>query len=175
MKSVEEFQELETFKSYTKIYSPEIEKTQFGEFVLIDKIFEMFLYASGQRFLPALTMAKFSKIAKFFRGVGNKQISKFDFDVCYKKMVTFHEQMDFYAFLDSIDFLLEKCFVKSKLEQDEKMRFLVENYERVKNMKKEPRRRTRRKEVDGRAMVAKGIYAGVREKKKRGSRKRGFI
>lgn len=55
-------------------------------------------------------MAKFSKIAKLFRGLGNKILNKFDADVCYKKMLEYHDQMDFYAFIDAIGYLLEKCF-----------------------------------------------------------------
>jgi len=55
-------------------------------------------------------MAKFSKIAKLFRNLGNRIINKFETEVCYKKMLNYHEQMDFYAFIDAIEFLLDKCY-----------------------------------------------------------------
>lgn len=168
LKTPEELDNLEVFKSYTRILSPEIEKNEYSEYNLLDKIYEMFLYASGQRFLPALTMAKFSKIAKIFSGVGNKPISKFDVDVCYKKMVGFHEQLDFYAFLDSIDFLIQKCFIKSELDEEKKLRIVIENFEKVMSKKKDPvgaRRKTKKKKnVDMRAKIAKGMYMADRDK-----------
>lgn len=55
-------------------------------------------------------MPKFSKIAKLFKGLGNKIINKFDADMCYKKMMEYHDQMDFYAFIDAIGHLLGKAF-----------------------------------------------------------------
>lgn len=167
MKSPEEQMNLDVYKSYSLIYSPEIEQEIFREYLAIDKVLDMFIWASGQRFLPALTMSKFSKIAKVFKGIGTKPVSKFDVDVCYKKMVNFHEQMDFYAFLDSIDFLLRRAFMKSELKESEKMKVLMDNFEIVKTEKKVVKKSKPRGAFNGLGMIGE-IY-GV--KKKGGKRK----
>jgi hypothetical protein len=81
-----------------------------GEYSVFDDLLDVFLEISGQRFFPSLTMQKFSKITKLFKGLGYRIINKFDVDQCYKKMMEYHDQIDFYAFIDAIQYLLEKCF-----------------------------------------------------------------
>lgn len=171
LKPLEDLETLETFKSYTQIFSPKIEKEHYGQMNLLDRIYDMFLYASGQRFLPALSMAKFSKISKVFKNIGNKPLTKFDVDVCYKKMVTFHEQMDFYAFVDSIEFLLQKCFVKTELDEEKKLRILIENFDKVKSLKK-TKSKKKGKKPDGRTLAVKGVYIGSSDNERVGRRNR---
>ena len=119
--------EYEEYDSYTQIFSPDIEEEIFGDYSIFDDLLDIFMEVSGQRFFPSLTMAKFSKIAKLFRGIGNKIINKFDAEVCYKKMMEYHDQMDFYAFIDAVGYLLDKSFDEppSRDNKSECFRFLT--------------------------------------------------
>lgn len=110
LKPIEKIQEYEEYDSYTQIYSPDIESELLGNYSVIDDLLDLFLEVSGQRFFPSLTIQKFSKITKLFKGLGNRIINKFDVDQCFKKMSEYHDQIDFYAFIDAISYLLEKCF-----------------------------------------------------------------
>lgn len=116
---------LEEFKSYTQVFSPEIEQEMVSEFGIIDTLYDLFLAVSGSRFQSALTMSKFTKVTKLFRGVTNKIINKIDVEMIYKKILQVHENMDFYAFIPAIDLLMIKTFGKNsdlnKKEQYEKI------------------------------------------------------
>ena len=98
--------------------------------------------------MAALSMAKFSKLAKIFTKIGNKKVTKFDIDVCYKKMVSFHEQMDYYAFVDSIDYLLDKSFAKTEVSEEDRLNELIKAFGAVKG--------SLATRVDGRRNLKKG-------------------
>jgi hypothetical protein len=91
LKPIDKILEYEEYDSYTQIYSPDIESELLAGYSVIDDLFDVFLEVSGQRFFPSLTMQKFSKITKLFKGLGNKIINKFDVDQCYKKMMEYHD------------------------------------------------------------------------------------
>jgi hypothetical protein len=114
LKSPEKILEYSEYDSYTQIFCPELEETEFAEFGVFDDILDIFLILAGSKFIPTLSLLKFTKIGKLFKNLGNKSVDKSQIELCYKKMLLFHESMDFYAFVDSVEFLLNKCFPKSE-------------------------------------------------------------
>lgn len=133
LKSPDSIENYEEYDSYTQIFSPEIEEKVFEGNHLFDDMLDVFLEISGQRFFPTLTMAKFSKIARLFRGMGNKIINKFEAEICYKKMLEYHEQMDFYAFIDAVDYLLKKCFgERSNFTEKEQFEMFIDSFKKAK-------------------------------------------
>lgn len=132
LKSVDAIENYEEYDSYTQIFSPDVEEEVFGDNHLFDDMLDVFLEVCGQRFFPTLTMAKFSKIAKLFRGLGKKIINKFEAEVCYKKMIAYHEQMDFYAFFDAVDYLLKKCFgTDSALSEKQQLELFIDSFKKA--------------------------------------------
>ena len=75
---------------------------------------DIFLVLAGSKFTPTLTLLKFAKIGRLFKNLGNKSVDKSQIELCYKKMLQYHESMDFYAFVDSVEYLLNKCFPRSE-------------------------------------------------------------
>ena len=82
LKGTDTIENYEEYDSYTQIFSEDIEEEHFAKKSVFDDLLDVFLEVSGQRFYPSLTMAKFSKIAKLFRGLGTRIINKFDVEVC---------------------------------------------------------------------------------------------
>jgi len=133
MKDITKIENYEEYDSYTQIFSPDIEDEVFDGNHTFDELLDLFLEVSGQRFFPSLTMPKFSKISKLFRGLGKKIINKFETDTCYKKMMSYHEQMDFYAFFDAVDYLLKRCFGEgSNVPERDQMEMFLENFRNAK-------------------------------------------
>lgn len=99
-----------------------------------DDLLDVFLEVSGQRFTPTLTMAKFTKISRLFRNIGDRIVNKFEAECCYKKMMTYHEQMDFYAFFDAVDYLLKKCYSEEASIEGERERMgaFIREFKRAK-------------------------------------------
>lgn len=113
-KSVEKIADYEEYDSYTQIYSPEVDAELFKEHYLHDGLYELFLELTGQRFYPALTALKFCRIAKVLKDVGPRNLNRVEIEVCMKKTLEFHEQLDLYAFFDCVDLLLDKIFEHEK-------------------------------------------------------------
>jgi hypothetical protein len=133
LKKTEDIENYEEYDSYTQIFSPDLEEELFKEKNYFDELLDVFLEVCGQRFFPTLTMQKFCKIAKLFRGLGDKIINKFEAEVCYKKMMHYHEQMDFYAFIDAVDFLLKRCFGDdSEISEREQLALFLDAFRKAK-------------------------------------------
>lgn len=133
MKPKDEIENYEEYDSYTQIFSPELEEEMFSGRNYFDDLLDVFLEISGQRFTPTLTMAKFTKIARLFRHIGKNIINKFDAECCYKKMLNYHEQLDFYAFFDAVDFLLRKCYGEdSEVGEKQRMSEFIEAFKKAK-------------------------------------------
>lgn len=134
LKSKEEIENYEEYDSYTQVFSPELEAEMFEDKNYFDDLLDIFLEVSGQRFTPTLTMAKFTKIARLFRNIGDRTVNKFEAECCYKKMMNYHEQMDFYAFFDAVDYLLKKCYSSeaSVADERERMSAFIREFKRAK-------------------------------------------
>ena len=133
LKSIQDIENYEEYDSYTQIFSPELEEEMFKEKNYFDDLLDIFLEVSGQRFMPSLTMPKFTKIARLFKGIGKRNINKHEVEICYKKMMNYHEQMDFYAFFDAVDFLLKKCYGdESELSAREQVAEFITQFRRAK-------------------------------------------
>lgn len=133
MKDPEEIENYEEYDSYTQIYSPELDEEMFEGRHYFDDLLDVFLEVAGQRFTPTLTMAKFAKIGRLFRNIGEHIINKFDVEICYKKMMNYHEQMDFYAFFDAIDYLLKQCYGEnSEVGERERFKEFIQEFRNAK-------------------------------------------
>lgn len=133
-KPLEKIMDYEEYDSYTQIYSPEVEEELFAKQDLFDALYELFLELSGPRFFPALTLVKFCRIAKVLKDVGPRNLNRVEIEVCYKKTLEYHEQMDLYAFFDSIILILSKIFETEKQPTDDKarLRLLVDKFKAMK-------------------------------------------
>lgn len=109
-KTVENIEDYEEYDSYTQIYSPEVEEQLFPQNNVYDILLKMFIELSGSQFFPALTSLKFCRIGKVLKDIGTKNLNKVELEVCFKKTLEFHEQMDFYAFIDCIEMICSKIF-----------------------------------------------------------------
>lgn len=106
----------------------------FKDFYLHDGLYELFLELTGQRFYPALTALKFCRIAKVLKDVGPRNLNRVEIEVCMKKTLEFHEQLDLYAFFDSVDLLLDKIFEHEKepTTRQQRTRKLVDKFRGMK-------------------------------------------
>lgn len=109
-KTVDKIEDYEEYDSYTQIYSPEVEEKLFAQNNLYDRLLQLFIELSGPRFYPSLTASKFVRISKVLKDLGCRSLNKVELEVCFKKTLEFHEQMDFYAFIDCIELICSKIF-----------------------------------------------------------------
>lgn len=124
-KPLEKIMDYEEYDSYTQIYSPDTEEELFKNQDLFDCLFELFSELAGPRFSPDLTVVKFCRIAKVLKDVGVRNLNRVEIEVCYKKTLEYHEQMDLYAFFDSVILLLSKLFEGEKEPTSDKERLQV--------------------------------------------------
>ena len=102
-KSKKDMEDFLEYDSYTQIYNSEIDKG-LGHVSFYDVVYGLFVEISGQRFFPTLTQSKFSKILPVLKQLNpSLKMNRFNLDAFYKKMIEFHEQLDFYAFVDTIE------------------------------------------------------------------------
>ena len=109
-KTVDKIEDYEEYDSYTQIYSPEVEQKMFAEKTTYDNLLNIFIELSGTQFFPALTPIKFCRIGKILKDLGHRHLNKIELDVCFKRTLEFHEQMDFYAFIDCMELICSKIF-----------------------------------------------------------------
>lgn len=105
--------DFEEFKSYKKIMDPKILNSAYKTEANFMKILDMYNYCNGLDlpFTDSLSMSKFSKLISFFGGnLGDKNVTKFDMDVVYKKMTSVHEKINIKAFFESVLILLESSY-----------------------------------------------------------------
>lgn len=110
--------EFQKFRSYQKVFDPEIESEGFGNVNELDRILEMFIGLSGIKFTASLNGNKFSKIVKSFNGLGNEKIGLIDADIAFKKAEKAHGSMDFEGFIDALKHLITKAWGFDAEEQD---------------------------------------------------------
>jgi hypothetical protein len=103
-------EDLPEFKSYEKIFDQSIENSDFGNCSEYDSLLDMFVWLCGYKFFASLTMLKFSKVAPWLRGVGDRQVCKIDVDVAWKKIQGIGGCMTFDGFVWSLLELVRKCF-----------------------------------------------------------------
>lgn len=130
-KSVDYIEDYEEYDSYTQIYSPEVEAKLFQGNDIYDSLLKIFIELSGTQFFPALTAIKFCRISKVLKELGVKNLNKIELEVCFKKTLEFHEQMDFYAFIDCIELICSKIF-PSEMPLVDAMRAICEKYDSMK-------------------------------------------
>lgn len=122
MKKLDEYLE---YDSYTQIFSEEIEKEEYSHCSYYDRLFDLFSEIAGQRFFPTLTQGKFNKLLPILKRLNpNFRLNKFFLDNYYKRIIEYHEQLDFYAFIDGVEDLVSKCMDNSGIpekEWDEKL------------------------------------------------------
>lgn len=134
-KQLDKIMDYEEYDSYTQIYSPEVDAELFSEQSLHDGLYNLFLELTGQRFYPALTPLKFCRIAKVIKDIGPRNLNRVEIEVCMKKTLEFHEQMDLYAFFDSVEMILDKIFEPEK-EPTTKMERTKKLVDKFNSMKK---------------------------------------
>jgi tubulin polyglutamylase TTLL11 len=130
-KSVDKIEDYEEYDSYTQIYGPDVEEELFAENSVYDHIYNLFVDLSGPRFFPALTPVKFCRISKVLKDVGTKTLNKVELEICFKKTLEHHEQMDFYAFIDCIELLCSKIYPPETPLRDA-MEGICKNYSSMK-------------------------------------------
>ena len=105
-----------------------MEEELFGGDLIHDYLYGLFLELSGQRFFPALSLAKFVRISKVVRELGGKLLNKVDLEVCYKRILEYHEQMDFYAFIDAAEYIVDMVFPGEEHTLKSKLTKLVDKF-----------------------------------------------
>lgn len=124
----------EEYDSYTQIYNPDIDSNKLERFNIVDKIYSIFLMLAGQNFYSTLTMLKFTKIIKILRLIGGKTINRYELELIYKNLLSYHENMDFYCFLDAVESILNRMFPEEdEFTKIEKYRLLVNKFDLVKD------------------------------------------
>lgn len=134
-KGIEKIYDYEEYDSYTQIFGPDVEAELFPDKSLLDGLYALFLELSGPRFFPALSLIKYCRIGKVLKDLGPRNLNRVDIEVCFKKTLEFHEQMDLYAFFDSMDLILNKIFdveKEAKLCKLDKLQKLVNRFEGMK-------------------------------------------
>ena len=98
------------FRSYHKVFDPEIEEREFGDVTEMDKVLEMYIGLCGMKFTASLSRNKFSKIVKWFTGLGNKKIISIDADIAFKNAEKTHGSLDLDGFVIALKFLICKAW-----------------------------------------------------------------
>lgn len=98
------------YRSYEKIFDPEIEVREFPHVTEFDKILEMYHGLCGIRVQPNLSLAKFSKTIRWFNRLGMKKLEVTDAECTYKNMLRDRGGMDFGGFVDGLYDLINKAY-----------------------------------------------------------------
>ena len=123
----------EEYDSYTQIYSPDIDQEKFQNNNILDGLYSLFGALAGQSFYPTLTMMKFTKINKILKLMAGKDLKKYELEIIYKKLLTYHDQMDFYCFLDGIDKILDHVYENNSIVRYHQYQTLIRKFELIKD------------------------------------------
>lgn len=132
LKSKYSIEKYEEYDSYTQVYSPEFDKNFMKDLDVVENFFSLFLVLAGQKFYPQLTLAKFLKMSKILRVMSTEPISRRELEVIYNNLMDYHDQMDFYCFLEAIDSIIDLMNIgNKKLDRNKEYKLLVTSFEMI--------------------------------------------
>lgn len=106
----EKILEIDHYKTYTKVYDPQIEKGYLSDFMILDQFLEIYDHIVGSGVCYSLNKAQFRRTLPLFSSFASLNVTEETLDQAHDQIVSFYEKMNFQNFFIAFDLILKPAY-----------------------------------------------------------------